>query len=80
MRSSTRSTPVTTFVDKNAGFEFALPGGTSDGKLKAKKPGEYAYVCFVENENGPHYRQGMFNASPPNSRPASSASRSSAAR
>jgi plastocyanin len=48
------------FVDKNAGFEFALPGETTDGKLKAKKPGEYAYVCFVENENGPHYRQGMF--------------------
>jgi plastocyanin len=48
------------FVDKNAGFEFALPGETTDGKLKAKNPGEYAYVCFVVNENGPHYRQGMF--------------------
>jgi plastocyanin len=48
------------FVDKNAGFEFALPDETSDGKLKARVPGAYAYVCFVANENGPHYRQGMF--------------------
>ena len=48
------------FVDKNAGFAFAPPGAASDGKLKAKKTGEYAYVCFIENEAGPHYRQGMF--------------------
>jgi plastocyanin len=48
------------FVDKTAGFAFAPPGADSDGKLKAKKAGAYAYVCFVENDAGPHYRQGMF--------------------
>ena len=48
------------FVDKNAGFVFAPPGADSDGKLKAKQAGEYAYVCFIENAAGPHYRQGMF--------------------
>jgi plastocyanin len=48
------------FIDKVAGFAFAPPNADSDGKLKAKNAGEYAYVCFIGNEAGPHYRQGMF--------------------
>jgi len=41
------------------GDVFAKPGATKTRKAEFS-PGSWAYFCFVGNENGPHYRQGMW--------------------
>ncbi len=42
-----------------SGILFALPGDQGGGLTVDLKPGTYALVCFIENENSPHAFQRM---------------------